>query len=395
MLYLAFLAAVHFQASTPIRSGCESGDQVVGEASAGTAAQIRMSVTTPAGRCFQIKTEAGTGWVPASALAGTEDFDKSVRAAPYVTQSSKPAPTPQSQARQTQANPLVSASQLMQDKQPKAALQLIEAAMKARGESADALVLAGMAARAADDPRTALSYLEQAQKLRPDTAVESVIASLRKEVAGDKSNNKLLGGRFLLRYDEGAIAPETARQAIAVLDSEYARISAELGCHPSEQIVTIVQSPEAYRASTDAAEWSGGQFDGHRIRIPLARDGFGPRARTVFAHEIVHACLASLGDWPMWLHEGLAQKLSGMSAPAQTHHKVRSLLRQGALPRLDKVSQSWSRMSPEHAANAYAYALVATESLYDMYPSTGISSVLRNPGQMPRITAELDRILTQ
>jgi len=33
--------------------------------------------------------------------------------------------------------------------------------------------------------------------------------------------------------------------------------------------------------------------------------------RQVFAHELVHACLANIGSWPAWLHEGLAQKLSG------------------------------------------------------------------------------------
>ena len=31
----------------------------------------------------------------------------------------------------------------------------------------------------------------------------------------------------------------------------------------------------------------------------------------VFAHEVVHSCLANLGSWPPWLHEGLAQKMSG------------------------------------------------------------------------------------
>ena len=33
-------------------------------------------------------------------------------------------------------------------------------------------------------------------------------------------------------------------------------------------MIAIVQSRDAYRKSTDAAEWSGGQFDG-KIRVPV------------------------------------------------------------------------------------------------------------------------------
>jgi len=37
----------------------------------------------------------------------------------------------------------------------------------------------------------------------------------------------------------------------------------------------------------------------------------------VIAHETTHACLTMLGEWPVWLQEGLAQKLSGEAlAPA-------------------------------------------------------------------------------
>ena len=64
-----------------------------------------------------------------------------------------------------------------------------------------------------------------------------------------------------MRYEAGAIGADTAREIVAVLDREFARISSELGCVAEERIVAIAQSPEAYRKTTDAAEWSGGQFE--------------------------------------------------------------------------------------------------------------------------------------
>jgi hypothetical protein len=351
-----------------------------------------MSMATPSGRCFKVQTEAGTGWVPGDALSGTGEFDLEVRAAPLLTDAgTRPAVTAGSDV-------VVTATRLLHEKRPRAALQLLDESIKSGTKSGtgsyDAIVLAGVAARAADDPEAALTYFERAQTMRPDISVERLLASVRKEVAGDKSRSKLMGGRFVLRFEDGSIAAETARSILAVLDAEYSRISTELGCNTSEPIVTVVQSLQAYRASTDVAEWSGGLFDGHRIRIPLLSRAPGVEDGSMFAHEIVHACLASLGRWPAWLHEGLAQKLSGVTASAGLHHKIRSFVRQGKLPRLGNVSQSWSRMSPEHAANAYSYALVAVETLYAMYPST-VASLLRNPENIPRVTAELDRVLVQ
>jgi hypothetical protein len=394
MCYPVLFAAVllQFSTDTRLKTGCEPGDSVIAEVAAGATADVRMSVSTASGRCFKVQTTAGTGWVPASTLTGIEQFDAAIRTAfPLMTApDSAPAPA----TGHPKAGFIVTASQLLSGKQPKAALELLEQNMKNGSRPYDALVLAGIAANAADDSVAAAAYLEEAQRLRPDPSVERLLASVLKQAGGDKSSQKLVGGRFLLRFEEGSMSADTARQALAMLDAEYSRVAGELGCRTSELIVAIVQSPKAYRASTDAAEWSGGLFDGHRIRVPLEGGELGARVRAAFTHEIVHACLAAIGDWPAWLHEGVAQKLSGHTAPAAMHHKVRSLLRQGKLPTLANVSQAWSRMSPEHASMAYAYALVAVETLYAMYPHT-ISSMLRNPAHIPRMTAELDRVLIQ
>jgi hypothetical protein len=154
-----------------------------------------------------------------------------------------------------------------------------------------------------------------------------------------------------------------------------------------------VQSWPAYRATTGAAEWSAGQFDG-KIRIPVADSkAMDERTRKVFAHELVHACLANLGTWPSWLHEGLAQKLSGETTTPYMRNNLRVLMREKKVPRLENMSQSWSRLSAQHAAAAYALALAAADEFMDMYANFGIANVLRNPSMLPRVTAELDKRL--
>jgi hypothetical protein len=395
MWSLALLAAAlaRFSSDASLKTGCEPGDRPIAEVPAGAFASIRMSVTTVSGRCFKVQAGTHTGWVPASALTGIGEFNDRVRAALPLTAPQRPEANPGGAA-SNGPDLLVNASRLLSEGNPRSALQMLERQMMTGLTSYDLLVLAGMAARAADDSAAALKYLEEAQRLRPETFVGRALASVRKEVAADKSSQTLVGGRFRLRYEAGALHPDMARETLALLQTEYSRVAAELGCHTTEPIVTIVQSPKDYLAGTDAAEWSGGLFDGHRIRIPFGADRLGPRTRAALAHEVAHACLASLGDWPAWLHEGMAQKLSGVTAPAALHHRVRSLVRQGKLPRLENLSQTWSRMSAAHASDAYAYALVAVETLYAAYPST-IVSVLRNPANIQRVTSELQRLLLQ
>jgi hypothetical protein len=407
MLFVSLLLAsalVVTQDGTELRAGCEPGGSIVGTASAGATAEIRFSMVSSAGRCFKISvvSEGKTleGYVSASALSSTEEFDAGVRSAPALTLSrpSTPAPVTGSSVAlgNTSANPLIRASALIEQKQPAAALEIVEQGMKIHGRGYQFLVLAGIAAQASDQPRLALDYLREAQQQHQDHSVEQLIARLEKEVGGDKSGEKLFGNRFVLRYEGGVLNPEVARSMIALLEQEFSRIASELGCRTDERIATIVQSRMAYRASSSAAEWSGGHFDGSRIHVPIGEDGtISDQTRDTFAHELVHACLANLGTWPAWLHEGLAQKLTGRIAADGTRRKIEAMLHTKRLPRLENMSQSWSRMSGEHAMIAYQYALVAVEVLYEMYSGFGIQNVLRAPERLADVTARIDKQLAR
>ncbi len=399
------VAGLVVKQDAPLRAGCEASDAVVAEAPAGSPAEIRFAMTGPGETCYKVsvKTAGGTieGYLPASALKGIEEFTKQIQKAKIITDPTPvSAPSSHEKASLNMAavqgapgHPLVKASKLLDEHQPKAALEVVEKGMLVHGRSYQFLLLAGIAAYQADENRIALEYLRDSQALQQDLSVQRLIAKLAKENAGDQSREKLYGHRFLLRYEGGNLDPDVARSMVALLEQEYSRIAAQLGCRTDERITTIVQSWPAYQSTTGAVEWSGGQFDG-KIRVPIAEGKtIDERTRKTFAHEIVHACLASLGSWPAWLHEGMAQKLSGETLTPSMQSNMRTLMRANKVPRLENLSQSWSRMSAQHAAAAYATAFVAADLLWETYANFGIANFLRNPAVLPQVTAELDKKL--
>ena len=289
------------------------------------------------------------------------------------------------------------AAQLLRSNQPQQALQILETIAKRHGNNPDVLLLAGVAAYRSDQLRAALDYCKQSLDLRPNPTLAQFYATLQREAAGDKSGEKLYGNRVLVRYEGATLAADVARTAVAMVDSEFTRISSQLGCPAEERLVVIVQSRDAYLKTTGAAEWSGGLYDG-RIRISLA-DGqsIGPLMRRELAHEIAHACLTNIpsgpSPWPAWLQEGLAQKFSGEVLAPEARAELRRLAEAHQIPKLEGLAQNWSRLNTGNARIAYSLALAAVDQLFESYASTGIRNVLNNPDRLGQVTAELDKRL--
>ncbi len=395
---LLFLLAASVKDTATLRAGCTEGDDAIATLRPGEPLTIRFRMAGEAVACYKVAAQAGgkpvEGYLPETAIAGLEDFEKSVEAAPWleVTQSiAREAAGMPSLAAGANTAVAAQASRLIEQSRPRKALELIQPELIKKRDPT-LLALAGMAEWRADDSRQALDYWQESLALQPNPDLERIYKRVEREVKGDQSTDRLLGVRVLLRYDGAAVPVDTARLMLGALDQEYARISAQLGCYAEERIVAIVQSRDAYRKTVDVAEWNGGQFDG-RIRVPVAPgQGMDAATERIFAHETVHACLAMIGQWPVWLHEGLAQKLSGDTVSAAIERKLASLAEEKKLPRLENLGQDWSRLDTEHAALAYALALHAVDTYYENYPG-GIANLLRNPDKLATVTADLDHRL--
>jgi hypothetical protein len=384
---------------TSLRAGCSSDDETVATLSAGAALTIRFALSGES-VCYKVTAESGgktfDGYLPASAIDGLEEYDKSRQEARWLDAAqlmgaiTTSAPLPSLAG--APKGPAADAARLLESSQPAKALELLQAELRKKKDSS-LLTLAGLAAWRSDDSRLALEYWRGALDLEPNPALETLIRRVERETKGDQSTEKLVGMRVVLRYESGTVPVETARQMLGVLDEEYARIAAQLGCHPEERMTAIVQSREAYRKTLDVAEWNGGQYDG-RIRVPVASgQGVDAALRRTLAHETTHACLSMLGKWPAWLQEGLAQKLSGDTLTAAMLARIAAMAAEKKLPRLENLGQDWSRLDTNHAMIAYAVSLAAVEMFYKDYAQYGIGNLMRNPERLAQITAELDKRL--
>jgi hypothetical protein len=381
--YLASVLLTVAADQTALKTGCDDGDEVVAKVAAGTPVTIRFAVNG----CYAVQAGEHRGYLPGAALAGMEAWEAERRGARALDATVGAAPV----ARPAGADPLTIASQLIAQNRPGEALQVLEPALLANPRDPVLLAVAGMAAyRAGLTPR-AIGYLKDAQAIRPDAAVGAVLAKAEQEAAADLGIQTLESTRFSLRYDPKVMTADVARQLSGVLEQEYTRISFELGCQTAERLSATAQSREAYLKATGAAEWSGGLFDG-RIRVAVLE----PEAmRKTFAHELVHACLAATGRWPAWLHEGLAQRLSGETLTPEMRQTVRTTAQSGQLPPLQQMSQTWTRLSPDHARLAYGVALYAAELFFAHHQAFGIRTLVRNPEYLDRIAEDIDRRIRQ
>lgn len=193
-----------------------------------------------------------------------------------------------------------------------------------------------------------------------------------------------------LHYPSAQVSQQVARDMLDALDEEYARIRHELGCVIGQKVTAVVIPLDTWQ-QMGHSPWAGAMFDG-RIVVPLVyeRSRVGPQMRRVFAHEMVHACISRFGNFPTWLHEGLAQYLSGDRLNEDIRRQYRQAVSQGKLPGLERLAGGWMSLSGEQANTAYAYSLWAAEVLLATEGSEAVRQLLRNPGRIPQFTERLN-----
>ena len=388
-----------------LRSGCDAEAGFLAQLPAGTEVTIRFSLSGDAGPCYKVsvKLDGKTldGYLARPALAGTAAFDQArkqggrigaAQVMEAVAAEASPNQTGAGAVSGSAPPQIKEALRLMDTGQAGQALRILQSELKVRRDP-ELLALAGAAAWRADEADLALSYWKRSLELYPNPRIEALYKQVLRETQSDQSNQRIVGTKVLLRYEGLSISADTAREMVSVVDREFARISSQLGCTTDERVVAIAQSRDAYMKTTGAAEWSGGQFDG-RIRVPV----FGPGAldaltRRTLAHETVHACLSMIGDWPAWLHEGIAQKLSGESLTPALRQQIAQMVRDGKLPSLNRLADGWGSLNTEQARLAYALALRAVEIFEQDMSAIGFRNLMKNPERLPRITAELDKLL--
>ncbi len=431
------------QDKAALLSDCVDGAAEVAQLAKGQTVRLRFALAGSSNRCYSVSAEIGgravSGYVKRESLTGLEEFEqnrKDASSARLIESAIKligfsgdggapaaaPSDTPEQQAVLLRAaaelkadnfaeaerilakgglppeHPtaaLLRANALMRLSRPGEARNAVEPALRRHPGDPQLLAMAGMSSFQLDDARAAEAYLRKSLSIQANPSVQQVYERVQREVEGDKSTDKTFGSRFVLRYEGDNLAPEAARALTTVFDREFNRISYELGCRFNDRLVVIIQSRENYRNTTGAADWSGGRYDG-RIRISLPPSGEADaHVRQAFSHEMVHACLSKIAPWPAWLHEGLAQRLSGDRVEPQSLQVLRDLAREGKLPKLSQLSGGWGAYSSAKARMAYSLSLVAIDAFYETYRAYGLRNLMSDPSRLPEISAALDRRLEE
>lgn len=383
---------------TLLRSGCDTESAIVARLPARQALDVKFAFagTTP---CYKVVATMNgrivSGYLSPGDLEDAGQFDRERQAGTDTSGEIKVITTRLTEVRQRVASiphggPEVKAAlDAMERNEPSRALTLLDSVVHSRPDP-NVLALAGVAAWRNDEPTLALDYWRRSLDMRPDPDVRSLLDAVQRETAGDRSTGKMIGLRVLLRYDPEIVSAELARGMVLALDTEIERIAAQLGCEARERLVAVVQSRQAYLASTGAAEWSGGRYDG-RVRVALLEESaVGPRTRRLFAHELAHACLANLGQWPAWLQEGLAQRLSGDHLEATAQKRVQALLAAKRYTKLEDLGRGFSSLNPQTAEASYMLALYAVDLLLESHRDVGIRNILANPSLFTQFTTELN-----
>lgn len=404
LLLLAAVSSGTLQVDSIVRAGCGSDEKPLATLTAGQTVEIRSALSGSSGTCYKVVAQKDgatvQGYVEARAVKG-ESFDQARRDARSLG-----AAGGQSQVKQDsdmavekaakkagREHPASKAWALIEANQPAEALRLIENDLKRYPMDAYLHAVAGMAYYRMDDLDHALMHWKEAVAIDPKSGIEPMIRRAEREKAADRGSERMVGTRVVLRYERSTLSQPFAQAMLQALDEEYSRVSFQLGCRATEKVTAVAQSRASYMASTQAAEWSGGLYDG-RIHVPVTESRqVTAETRRTFAHELVHACLHELGTWPSWLHEGLAQKFSGGTLPPYVRQSIETMRKAKQLPKLRQLGQNWSRMSSEHARVAYALAYFAAEKLIELRASTGLSNVLRNPSGIAQIEEELEKAL--
>ncbi len=165
-----------------------------------------------------------------------------------------------------------------------------------------------------NDLERAKRMAQSALALQRDDALIALLMKLDQEIHVQRSYDNARTANFTILFD-GYEHDEIKHAVLGILKEAYAEVGKALSYFPAEPITVILYTGKDFADVTRAPEWVGGMFgqlDG-KIRVPVQGIA-GPERllRRVLYHEYVHALLHSLAPGtPMWLHEGLAQYLSG------------------------------------------------------------------------------------
>jgi tetratricopeptide (TPR) repeat protein len=227
--------------------------------------------------------------------------------------------------------------------------------------------------------KEAIDVYEGALTYAPgDKDLESRLGDWRREADKHNRSYEARGAHFAVRF-EGPGDELLARKVVELLEQQYWRIGQTLTAYPSEPITVVLYTQQEFRDITRMPSWTAAAYDG-RIHLPMR----GALEQTedldrILGHEFVHAVVVMLGgrNVPTWVNEGLATILErGGREDAE-----RVLAATRARPALQQLHRSFSGLSADDAAVAYALSAHAVRRMMDLRSAAAVVTLLQDLGR--------------
>jgi hypothetical protein len=214
-----------------------------------------------------------------------------------------------------------------------------------------------------NDLRAALAYYDEAQALKATKEVASKRKDVMKKLAVEGDFVKRGNAHFGVSY-EGSAREDLGDIALTHLESARTRLRDKIGVEPATTIQVVLYIGEQYQRALNAADWSGGQFDGKiRVREGQFKAASGELA-DVLTHEYVHALVRQSAPKgvPAWFNEGLAQYLEPQGNRLSRLSALRGMTRD-KLPTFATMTRNFGAHDRRTANLYYACALQLLDEL--------------------------------
>jgi tetratricopeptide (TPR) repeat protein len=151
-------------------------------------------------------------------------------------------------------------------------------------------------------------YLNRCLEMNPnDSKCSDLLSKLDKEVSIEQNTNTFTGKHFELACPD-SFSEEWVEELLEQLESAYEEVGSKLNYYPEQKAKVLLFQTNDFKEVHDLPDWAGGVYDG-KIKLPVPMNTIPIALKGAILHEYTHhvVFLASSGNCPIWLNEGLAQ----------------------------------------------------------------------------------------